>query len=224
MIYPQPPCRVIVSVLLDFGSKFADNENFVKDLEKRPMNSTTAISKSRKAQRMAVILPNVPKGINWGWYSREDTRMHLQTVDSRNISAYKVWLEKNGKRVFEPAVAIPSKILRKLEVAVTERRRNIEGRWVNFMIAHGWLELHVRGTVITVIAYPHVPGSRFTRTVDLIEWLPGIYNTESKMSPKTPVQPEDVVLNGEMAAIEIWPQKDESYRHHFFLPTILWED
>jgi hypothetical protein len=111
-----------------------------------------------------------------------------------------------------------------LEVAVTERRRNIEGRWVNFMIARGCLELHVRGTVIAVIAYSHVPGSRFTRTADLLEWLPGIFNPESKMRPRTPVQSEDVVLNGEMAAIEIWPQKDESHRHHFFLPTILWAD
>jgi hypothetical protein len=188
------------------------------------MSSSTTISKRKKAQRMAVILPNVPKGINWGWYSREDTRMHLQTVDSKNQNAYKVWLEKNGKRVFEPATPIPARILKKLEAAVEERRRYIEGRWVNYMIKQDWLELRMAGTLITVIAYPHVPGSRFSRTVDLTEWLPGIYNPESKMWPKTPVQPEDVGLNSEMAAIEIWKQRDESRRDHFFLPTILWKD
>jgi hypothetical protein len=188
------------------------------------MNAVSTVSKRKKAQRMSVILPNVPKGINWGWYSREDTRMHLQTVDSKKQNAYKVWLEKDGKRGFEPATPIPAKILKKLEAEVEQGRRYIEGRWVNFMIAQDWLELHMSGTLITVIAYPHVPGSRFTRTVDLVEWLPGIYNPESKMWPKKPVQPEEVGLNADMAAIEIWKQKHESSRHHFFLPTILWID
>jgi hypothetical protein len=190
------------------------------------MSSTTTVAKRKKAQRMAVIVPNVPKGINWGWYSREDTRMHLQTVDSKNIGTYKVWLEKNGKRVFEPATSIPAKILRKLDAVVNEkpRRDNIEGRWVSFMIDKGWLELHMHGTLITLIAYPQVPGSRFTRTVDLADYLRGIYDPDSKMWPRTPVKPEELVLSSEMAAIEIWPQKDESRRHHIFLPDILWED
>ncbi len=190
------------------------------------MSSSTTISKSKKAQRMAVVLPNVPKGINWGWYSREDTRMHLQTVDSKNRNVYKVWLEKNGKRIFEPATPIPAKILSKFEEVANQqpRRGNIEGRWVEFMIEKGWLELHMRGTLITLIAYPHVPGSRFTRTVDLAEYLPGIYDPDSKMWPREPVQPAEVVLSREMAAIEIWPKKHESLGHHIFLPDILWED
>jgi hypothetical protein len=82
----------------------------------------------------------------------------------------------------------------------------------------------MRGTLITVTAYPQVPGSRFTRTVDLVEWLPGIYHPDSQMWPKVPVKPEEVVLSKELPAIEIYPEKDESLRHHFFLPTILWED
>ncbi len=175
---------------------------------------------------MAVILPNVPKGISWGWYSREDTRMHLQTVDSKNRNVYKVWLEKNGNRIFEPAAPIPAKILGKLEAVVKAkpRRENIEGRWVEFMIEKGWLELRMRGTFITLIAYPHVPGSRFTRTVDLADYLGGIYDSDSKMWPKEPVQPHQVVLSREMAAIEIWPEKEESRRHHIFLPEVLWEE
>ena len=171
-----------------------------------------------------IILRSVPKGYNWGWFSREDSRMHLQTVDSKNFDLYKVWLEKNGKRVFEPVGSIPAKILKVLEAEVKDLRRHVEGRWVNFMIAQNWLELHMRGTLITVTAYPHVPGSRFTRTVDLVEWLPGIYHPDSKMWPKEPVKPDEVVLSKELPAIEIWPQKEESLRHHFFLPTILWED
>ena len=39
--------------------------------------------------------------------SREDARMHLQTVDLKHLSDYKVWLERDGKRVIEPAGTIP---------------------------------------------------------------------------------------------------------------------
>lgn len=172
-----------------------------------------------------IILRSVPKGVSWGWFSREDARMHLQTVDSKNFGRYKVWLEKNGKRVFEPAGNIPAKIVKALETEVKKSRRHIEGRWVNFMIANDWLDIHTRGTIVTVKVYPNVPGSRLTRTVDLTEWLPGVYNPRSKVWPPfEPIQPEEVVLSKELPAIEIWPQKDESLRHHFFLPTILWED
>jgi hypothetical protein len=44
------------------------------------------------------------------------------------------------------------------------------------------------------------------------------------MKDKAPIRPEDLVLNKEMAAIEVWPQKEESLRQHIFLPTILWKD
>jgi hypothetical protein len=60
--------------------------------------------------------------------------------------------------------------------------------------------------------------------VDLRDYLHGIYDPNSKMWPKTPVKPEEVVLSKEMAAIEIWPQRHESRRYHIFLPDILWED
>ena len=87
--------------------------------------------KKRKAAPV-IILRSVPKGYNWGWFSPEDSRMHLQTVDSKNLDLYKVWLEKNGKRAFEPVGSIPAKILKPLEAEVKKKRRHIEGRWVNF--------------------------------------------------------------------------------------------
>jgi hypothetical protein len=62
-----------------------------------------------------VILRNVPAGYHWGWYSREDQRMHLQTVDSKHSNQYKVWLERDGKRAFEPETAIPAKVLKALQ-------------------------------------------------------------------------------------------------------------
>jgi hypothetical protein len=161
---------------------------------------------------------------NWGWFSREDPRMHLQTVESKRQELYKVWLEKKGKRVFEPAAEIPSTVYQQLQAEVLGKRRHVEGRWVNFMIANHWISLNMKGSLVTVTAYPGVPGSRFTRVVDLVDYLQGIYNPRSQMWPKEPVKPEEVTLSRELPAIEIWPQKEESLRYHIFLPTILWQD
>jgi hypothetical protein len=178
----------------------------------------------RNGRDMAVILRGVPKGYNRGWFSREDPRMHLQTVDSKHHDLYKVWLEKKGKRVFEPAAEIPSTVHKRLRAEVTAKRRHVEGRWVNFMIANHWLSLSMKDSLITVTAYPSVPGSRFTRVVDLADYLQGIYNPRSQMWPKEPVKPEEVILSPELPAIEIWPQKEESLRYHILLSTILWQD
>src|SRR5437870_2226352 len=104
--------------------------------------STSRTTTKRKATRgrMTVILRGVPKGYNWGWFSREEPRMHLQTVDSKHFHDFKVWLEHDGKRVFEPTRAIPRDIREKLEQKVAERRLNVEGRWTNLMIKNGWIE------------------------------------------------------------------------------------
>jgi len=173
---------------------------------------------------MAVILRNAPKGYNWGWFSREDPRMHLQAVDSKNRNAYKVWLEREGRRTFEPAKDLPGKLRTKLEAEVKEKRANIEGRWTNLMIQNGWLTYTMIGSRITLTAYSAFPGSRFTRTLDLADYLQGIYNPASHIARKKPVTPEEVTLNDEMGAIEIWPQKEESLRYHISLPEILWQD
>ncbi len=184
----------------------------------------TALKKERGKGYMAVILRDVPKGFSWGWFSREDPRMHIQTVDKKNLNLYKVWLEKNGKRVFEPAKPIPAKIIKKLEEEVTTKRSHVEGRWTNMMIKYNWLTYSVKGSIIILTGYPAFPGSKFTRTVDLADYFQGIYDPSTRITPKERVKPEEVVLNDEMAAIEIWPQKDESSREHIFLPPILWQD
>src|SRR5258708_32248715 len=99
--------------------------------------------KKRKAAPV-IILRSVPAGYSWGWFSREDPRMHLQTVDSKNFGRFKVWLEEDGKRVIEPDGSISAKILKPLQAEVKNSRRHIEGRWGNFMIANDWLEIHTR--------------------------------------------------------------------------------
>jgi hypothetical protein len=188
------------------------------------MKSSTTISRGRKAGAMTVILRGVPPGIDWGWFSREDPRLHLQTVDSKNLHRYKVWLEEDGKRAFEPIGKIPGKILKVLEAEVKKLRRHIEGRWVNLMIENDWLMLRMRGREVTLTAYPAFPGARFTRTLDIADYFPARYDPASSIKDKSPITPADLVLNEELAAIEVWPQKEESLRHHMFLPPILWQD
>ncbi len=180
---------------------------------------------------MAVILKNIPPGYDWGWYSREDPRMHLQTVDQKHERLYKVWLEKNGKRAFEPEVsktdghlgAISKRILDRLEKAVAANRSHLEARWVRLMIAQQWIRFRVSGSLITLTVYPNYP-TRFIRTIDLAQVFPGMYDPSYPMTPKKPIRAEEVILSRDLAAIEIWPQKDIADRHHIFLPPILWRD
>ena len=188
------------------------------------MNSSTTAVNRKKAQKMTVILRGVPKGMNWGWYSREDPRMHLQVVDRKNAVLHKIWLESDGKRVFDPAGKIPSQTLKALEAEVLSLRRHIEARWTNLMIENDWLKLHMHGREVTLIAYPGFPGATFSRTFDIADYFPARYSPKSQIKNKTPIKPEDVVLSEEMAALEVWPLKEESLRQHIFLPTILWKD
>src|SRR5207244_1144842 len=125
--------------------------------------SRTTDAKTREA-RPVIILKSVPKGFNWGWFSREDPRMHLQTVEAKHRNEYKVWLERNGRRVFEPAGDIPSKVLKALEAEVTSGRIRVEAQWVEMMIRYDWLRVHLRGREVTLTVYPQFPGSRFVRT------------------------------------------------------------
>ena len=56
-------------------------------------------------EAMATLIHNVA-GHDWGWFSREDQRMHLQTVESGarvGPNKARVWLENKGQRIFELA-------------------------------------------------------------------------------------------------------------------------
>src|SRR6266446_786611 len=89
---------------------------------------------------MPVILRNAPSGFHWGWYSREDPRMHLQVVDPKHIRPnYKVWLESKGKRAVEAAATIPAKVWKALKARIESDRLSIEAQWVQLMIEQQWL-------------------------------------------------------------------------------------
>lgn len=162
---------------------------------------------------MAVILRDVPPGCNWGWFSREDPRMHLQTVDEEHRNLYKVWLEKKGTRVFEPAGAIPSRILKKLETEVAKRRRHIEGRWAIFMIKHRWLRLDVALPEIAITAYAGTP-NKFVRKLDLQQQ----FSAEAYAA----IKPSDIGLNMELGALSVFKNATEDLRHDFDLAPLVW--
>src|SRR2546427_8021099 len=54
--------------------------------------------------------------------------------------------------------------------------------------------------------------------------LPGFYDPAYPMSPKRPIKPEEITLNRDLAAIELWPKEKIADRHHIFLPPIIWRD
>jgi hypothetical protein len=162
---------------------------------------------------MAVVLRNIPKGHDWGWFSREDPRMHLQTVDEEHRNLYKVWLEEKGARAFQPAAAIPAKVLKALQAEFERRRASVEAKWVNLMIKQGWLTLAVQGGIIVLTAYPRT--SRFERTIELDQHLAPAFAGR--------VRPRDVRLNEEFAVVEIWPDKPEADRYWIDIPPILWK-
>jgi hypothetical protein len=121
---------------------------------------------------MPVVIRDTPPGYDWGWYSREDPRMHLQTVDEPHRNDYKVWLETRGQRAFEAATKIPSRISKALQTTVARNRRTIEDHWVSLMIRKGWLQAHLSAGKVKLVAYPNTQGT-FTREIDLsIDLLP----------------------------------------------------
>jgi hypothetical protein len=177
-------------------------------------NPRLAAKATQAPEAMPTVVRDIPPGCNWGWYSREDARMHLQTTDEEHRNEYKVWLESRGRRTFQAATKIPGKVLKAIQAAVSRNRRTIEDRWVSLMIRKGWLRAQLASSHVTLVAYPNTP-NRFTRIVDLTEDL-----TSEEIRA---LQPEDITLSPEMASLQIWPTRPEDQRQDIRLSTILWQ-
>ncbi len=160
---------------------------------------------------MAVIARGVPSGHNWGWHSREDQRMHLQSVDAQHD--YKVWLEESGERILEPVGKIPAKVLKALREYVSEHRLFVEDNWVRLMLAKGWIDLHVALPKITLVAYPSSP-HKFVREIDLTTWL----------DPRhlATLTSDIIELNREMASLRLWTNRPEEQAYDARLSRLLW--
>ena len=169
----------------------------------------------RSQPPMTVLIRDKPPTYDWGWFSREDQRMHLQAVDKNHWDLhYKVWLEKKGKKVFEPEPGIPAKVLKVFQSEATRRRGMIETYWIIFMIENDWLRAKLVGDTIFLYAYPDTP-NHFERTIQLSEIIP---NKEVAAM----VTPQDVVLNKEFGMLELFPKRNEAARPHVRLEDILW--
>lgn len=177
------------------------------------LTNPKAIRSTRRA--MTVLLRDVPPSYNWGWFSREEPRMHLQVVDKvHGFLHYKVWLENKTRRAIQPVGSIPPKIFKVLQSEISKQRERIETYWIIFMIKNGWLKVRLKNGILTILAYPHTP-NHFERTLPLAEIIPN-----EEIARK--VTPQDVTLNEEFGLLEIFPQKEEAARDHVPLGDILW--
>ncbi len=173
---------------------------------------------------MAVILRNVADH-NWGWFSREDQRMHLQTVDEDAIKGprkVRVWLENKGKRTFELSEgSLSGPQLKKLKARVDAERDQIEVHWVVFMIKNGWLKVQLKGRVVTLTAYPGTHNS-FTREINLSREFPGAYPADPQFSWESRNVQAD--LDAEHCALAVGPEKNKDDREHILLTKVMFVD
>jgi hypothetical protein len=178
---------------------------------------------SRFKEAMAVVLRNVADH-DWGWFSREDPRMHLQTVEDgarKGHNKVHVWLENKGKRTFEGVTGnIPSYDLKKLKTKVDAERDQIEDKWIVFMLKNGWLKAELKGRVVTITAYPDTRNS-FTREIDLSQEFPGAYPDNERSWDVIPVY---VNLDPEHCALAVGGTKKMDDRNHIYLGDVLFED
>jgi len=173
------------------------------------------VAKFKERNAMAVVLRNVADH-NWGWFSREDERMHLQTVDEgarTGPNKAKVWLEDRGKRV---CVAAEGKLsgadLKKLQAKVNAERPNIESRWINFMIKNRWLKAELEGSKVKLTAYP-ASHNKYTREIDLREEFPGAYDGPRSWD----LDPPKIDLDEEHAALAVGREAALDDREHIDL-------
>jgi hypothetical protein len=207
--------RILAVELVDNGRHLGQRRAGPR-MERTKKVRTTRSSARRESRRtMAVIIRDKPPTYDWGWFSREDPRMHLQTVDKDHRKLhYKVWLERKGKRVIEPAGALPPKVLRVLENEIAKQKGRIEAYWIIFMIQNDWLRVRLVGDTIVLYAYPNTP-NHFERTVKLSKVIP---NEEVAQT----VTQRDLNLNAEYGMLEIFPRREEGARTHVPLEDLLW--
>ena len=182
-------------------------------------DKATKVAERFKAA-MAVMSRNVA-GHNWGWFSREDQRMHIQTVEDdarEGPNKAKAWLENRGRRTFERAVVgkLDGKDWKKLEAKVRAERNVLESCWVHFMISNKWLNADLNGSVVTITAYSS-KHNNFTRTIDLRRIYPGAY-------PRWDTTPPTVDFDEEHGLLRVGTEENADHRNHVELSEFLFID
>lgn len=157
-----------------------------------------------------IVLRNVA-GHDWGFFTREDPRMHIQTMEEgarKGPKSAKVWLERDGARIFEATGPLSGKQLKNLEEAVADERTNIETKWINMMIKNQWLTTRRVDSIVTLTAYP--THNSFKRMLDLRKEFPAMYS-EEVVRPWTEAPPR-VALDDQYASLLVGDEPDPDDR------------
>ena len=170
-------------------------------------------------EAMATLIRGLD-GHDWGFWSNEEGRFHIQTVEpgaETGPKAVKFFLEDRGVRTIELAYGKAN--LAKVKARILADWPVLEEKWITLMVHRGWVRASLNdGDKIIVEAYPGTSGS-FTRTLDLRQILAGLF--DPGMTGTRPIEPKDVTINVELDAVEIWPHLPEADRHQFPLVNFL---
>jgi hypothetical protein len=182
------------------------------------MESATKVARCH-IEAMAVLIRNVA-GHNWGWFSQEDQRMHVQTVDKESLYAprkVKAWLEARGKRVFEQAEGnLTGSEWKAIKAKVEADRGLLESKWSVFAAENGWLKVTLKGSIVTLTAYQGTHNS-FSRTLDLKKIFPGAY-------PSWACEQVKLDLVSSPGLLAVGPEDNPDHRNHLELRKYLFED
>jgi len=176
----------------------------------------------RHLSRVAMPTLFMALGFNWGWFSREDERMHIQVVGRQPEADLGFWLETRGTKVFEPRNEVTRKLTSKdkgeILAKLRQERVHVEEEWASLMIQKDWISARLDGTDLKVVAYPGTPGS-FKRIVDLRKEFPGIYVKGNG----PPVDSEGIRFDSDKVSVVLNGNRHE--RKHIYLPLLdfLWE-
>ena len=168
-------------------------------------------------QAMPVILKKIPPPYDWGFFSNEEARMHLQIYNPEyRPFGWKVWLEERGRRVCEDVGGnIPGKVLRALRERLELGRSHVETMWLGLMIKKSWIERRLTGSTVVLTVYPDTP-NQFTRVVDL--------RSHFQSDTIEQLTLNDVHFNKEYALLEIFDTKNRTPGSgtHIDIAPILW--
>lgn len=171
---------------------------------------------------MSVVLPQVVHH-DWGWWSSDHQRMHIQTVDKKSQvgpNVIHVWLENKGVRTFqvEPKDVgkLSSREVKTLHAAVDRWRGMIEGMWTAWIIDKHWIKFRLVGDIITLTVYTALDS--FQRQISIRQDIGLAEPYAAKITQ------DDLMLDPDHAALVLRRHAPPGRQIHVALPDILWLD
>lgn len=119
---------------------------------------------------MPVVIRDSPqRGDAWGWYANE-LPMHIQRIHGPHPQ--RVWLERDGRRIFEPDPPMAHRRESELRAVVSHHLASIERAWISSMVRQGWLTVATYGQRVVLTVYASSPEHRRSVKLDLGDSLP----------------------------------------------------